>query len=136
MTLPTVPVATFRSLAPVMIVDDVAAGLAFWRDRLGFAVENEVPAPDGGLIFGSARRDGVEVMYQSRQSVLAEDPDAKLDGHSVALFIELGDMASLDAIEHAVQGTPIVKPRHETFYGTTEIYVREPGGNVVGFAAR
>jgi len=28
-----------------------------------------------------------------------------------------------------------VKPRHQTFYGSTEFYVREPGGNVVGFAA-
>ena len=27
-----------------------------------------------------------------------------------------------------------VKPRHETFYGSTEIYVREPGGNTVGFS--
>jgi hypothetical protein len=25
-------------------------------------------------------------------------------------------------------------PRHTTFYGSTEIYVREPGGNTVGFA--
>jgi hypothetical protein len=27
-----------------------------------------------------------------------------------------------------------VKPRHETFYGSTELYVREPGGHTVGFA--
>jgi hypothetical protein len=27
-----------------------------------------------------------------------------------------------------------VKPRHKTFYGSIEIYVREPGGNTVGFA--
>jgi len=27
-----------------------------------------------------------------------------------------------------------VKPRHKTFYGSTEIYVREPGGHTVGFA--
>jgi hypothetical protein len=29
----------------------------------------------------------------------------------------------------------VVKERHQTFYGSTEFYVREPGGNVVGFAA-
>jgi len=28
----------------------------------------------------------------------------------------------------------VVKARHQTFYGSTELYVREPGGNVVGFA--
>ena len=28
----------------------------------------------------------------------------------------------------------MVKERHKTFYGSEEIYVREPGGSVVGFA--
>ena len=31
-------------------------------------------------------------------------------------------------------GAPVLKPRHDTFYGSTELYVREPGGNAVGFA--
>lgn len=44
-------------------------------------------------------------------------------------------MESLDAVERAVAGAPpVVKPRHKTFYGSTELYVREPGGHVVGFA--
>jgi len=28
----------------------------------------------------------------------------------------------------------VVKARHKTFYGSLEMYVREPGGNTVGFA--
>ena len=44
-------------------------------------------------------------------------------------------MGDLDALEAALDGAPIVKKRHQTFYGSTEFYVREPGGNVVGFAA-
>jgi hypothetical protein len=47
------------------------------------------------------------------------------------LFIAVDD---LDRIETAVAGAPFVKPRHTTFYGTTELYVKEPGGTVVGFA--
>ena len=31
-------------------------------------------------------------------------------------------------------GAPLVKARHETFYGSLECYVKEPGGNTVGFA--
>jgi hypothetical protein len=37
-------------------------------------------------------------------------------------------------VEQAVAGAPVVKPRHTTFYGSAEIYVREPGGHTVGFA--
>ncbi len=120
-------------LTPVLIVPDVEPCIAFWADRLGFAVENQVPGPDGKLIFASAKKDGIEVMYQTRASVLAERPDAAADvlGNSTVLFLSVDD---IDAAERAMQGAPIVKPRHTTFYGSTEFYVREPGGNVVGFA--
>lgn len=121
------------SLAPVLIVDAVEPGIAFWSERLGFAKENEVPGPDGKLIFASVKKGSVEIMYQTRASVLAERPDAgsELAGHSTVLFITVED---LDRIETALAGSPVVKPRHDTFYGSTELYVREPGGNVVGFA--
>ena len=120
-------------LTPVMVVESVEDGLKFWVDRLGFMVENQVPGPDGKLVFASAKRDGVEVMYQTRASVVSEAPEsaAELGGHSVVLFIQVAD---LDAVEKAVAGAPLVKARHQTFYGSTEIYVREPGGNTVGFA--
>ncbi len=123
-----------KQLTPVMVVDRVEPCLAFWSDRLGFAVENQVPGPDGAIIFASAKRGAIEVMYQTRASVVAETPAlaAELDGHSVTLFITVDDF---DAVERALDGVPVVKPRHETFYGSTEIYVREPGGNMVGFAA-
>jgi uncharacterized glyoxalase superfamily protein PhnB len=126
-----------RSLAPVLIVDAVEPSVAFWTDRLGFAKENEVPGPDGALVFASVKKDGIEIMYQTRASVLADDPSAAEDinGRSAALFITVPAMADLDAIEARTSGAPVVKPRHETFYGSTEFYVREPGGNVVGFAA-
>ena len=122
-----------KQLTPVLIVDEVEPGIRFWADRLGFTVENEVPGPDGALVFASVSRDGIEVMYQTRASVIADQPGsaADLDGHSVALFITVDD---IDAVERAMAGAPIVKPRHETFYGSTELYVREPGGNTVGFA--
>jgi uncharacterized glyoxalase superfamily protein PhnB len=119
-------------LTPVLVVDRVEPCLAFWVDRFGFAVENQVPGPDG-LVFASAKKDDVEVMYQTRASVVADLPGiaAELDGHSIALFIAVDD---IDAVEKAVAGAPLLKGKHQTFYGSTEIYVREPGGNTVGFA--
>jgi uncharacterized glyoxalase superfamily protein PhnB len=120
-------------LTPVLVVDQVEPCLAFWTDRLSFTTTNQVPGPDGKLIFASVEKDGVEVMYQTRASVLAEQPEAarELAGHSIVLFITVDD---LDSVEKALAGAPVVKPRHDTFYGSTEIYVREPGGNTVGFA--
>src|SRR3954470_5478198 len=124
---------TLKQLTPVLIVDAVEPCIKFWTDRLGFAVNNQVPDADGKLIFASVEKGGIEIMYQTRASVLSEDPGAAPDltGHSVALFITVTD---LDAVEKSLSGAPVVKPRHDTFYGSTEIYVKEPGGNTVGFA--
>ncbi len=122
-----------KHFTPVLVVEAVEPGLWFWVERFGFQAANQVPGPDGKLIFASAEKDGIEIMYQTRASVLADSPASapELDGHSVALFIAVDN---LDAVEQAVAGAPVVKPRQKTFYGSTELYVKEPGGNTVGFA--
>ena len=122
-----------KLLTPVLVVDSVEPCIQFWTERFGFTAENEVPGPGGKLVFASAQKDGIEMMYQTRASVIADQPGIakELDGHSIVLFIAVED---LDAVERAVAGSPVVKPRHKTFYGSTELYVREPGGHTVGFA--
>lgn len=123
----------FKRLTPVLVAEHVEPCIRFWIDRFGFKAANEVPGPDGSLIFARVGKDGVQIMVQTRASVVAERADAasELDGHSIVLFIEVDD---LGAVERAIGDAPIVKPPHRTFYGSDEIYVREPGGNVVGFA--
>ena len=120
-------------LTPVLVVEDVEPCIAFWVERFGFTAENEVPGPDGKLAFASVKIEEMEIMYQTRASVLAENSEAAADfaGHSAVLFLTVDD---IDAVEAATAGAPVVKPRHKTFYGSTELYVREPGGNMVGFA--
>lgn len=130
---PAVANVSLKQLTPVLIVDAVEPCLKFWIDRLGFAVTNEVPGADGKLVFASVQLGPIEIMYQTRSSVEDERPGAARDlmGHSVALFITVED---LDKVEKCLEGVTVVKPRHQTFYGSTELYVREPGGNTVGFA--
>jgi uncharacterized glyoxalase superfamily protein PhnB len=128
-----VPQLELKQLTPVLIVDAVEPCIKFWVDRLGFAVSNQVPDPNGKLVFASVQLGAIEIMYQTRASVVDEQPGAAKDlmGHSVALFITVDN---LDKVEKSLFGAPVVKPRHKTFYGSTEIYVKEPGGNTVGFA--
>ena len=120
-------------LTPVLVVDAVEPCIQFWIERFGLVPESEVPGDAGKLVFGIVKKGDVEIMYQTRESVLAERPDAAAEftGHSTALFITTED---LNAVERALEGVPVVKARHKTFYGSEEIYVREPGGNTVGFA--
>ncbi|HSE51652.1 MAG TPA: VOC family protein [Gemmatimonadales bacterium] len=122
-----------KQLTPVLIVEEIEPCLGFWTGGLGLEQVHQIPGPNGKLMFASVKQGAIEVMYQSRASVLADDPAmaAELAGRSIVLFIEVDD---LDAVEKAVAGASVVKPRHTTFYGSEEIYVREPGGHTVGFA--
>lgn len=125
--------ANLQRVATVFIVDSVEPCVKFWVDRFGFTAENQVPGGDGTLVFASVKSGDIEIMYQTRASVQADNPAAATDshGHSALLFITVTDLA---AAERAAKGAPVVKPRHETFYGSTEFYIKDPAGNTVGFA--
>jgi uncharacterized glyoxalase superfamily protein PhnB len=123
--------SAMKKLSPVIMVDAVEPCIPFW-ERLGFEKTVEVPEGDK-LGFVILAKDGVEVMYQSFESVEHDAPGllARERGHGAALFIEVGD---IEAIERALAGVEAVVPRRKTFYGMDEIGVREPGGHVVMFA--
>jgi uncharacterized glyoxalase superfamily protein PhnB len=59
-------VARLTRLSPVLVVDSVEPCIAFWVDRFGFTATNQVPGPDGKLVFASVEKDGIEIMYQTR----------------------------------------------------------------------
>jgi len=120
-----------RKITPIMQVTEIEPVLSFWTDRLGFEITAQVPHGDK-IGFALLVKDGYEVMYQAQASVEADAPVLlSLPLGGTILFIEVDD---IDAIENALEGTEIVVPRRQTFYGSTEIFVREPAGNVVGFA--
>ncbi|MEX0891337.1 MAG: VOC family protein [Gemmatimonadota bacterium] len=122
---------TFKKLTPVVYVEAIEPVLPFW-DKLGFEKTVEVPEGDA-LGFVILHKDGVEVMYQTRASVQADVPalaDTPMRGS--ILFLEVTD---LDAVLEALAGVEPVVPRRQTFYGADEVTVRDPAGNLVGFAA-
>jgi hypothetical protein len=51
------------SIAPLFIVNNVPATLAFYRDRLGFDITFQGPEPDD-IFFGIVRRDGAMIMFK------------------------------------------------------------------------
>jgi catechol 2,3-dioxygenase-like lactoylglutathione lyase family enzyme len=70
-------------------------------------------------------------MLQSRASVADDNPSAARDAYRSALFIEVDDLAR---VRRAVDGLPLVFDERTTFYGSREICLRDPDGNVVVFA--
>ena len=117
-------------ITPVLIVPAIEPVLPLW-EAIGFTRTAEVPHGDA-LGFVILAGDGAEVMYQTVDSVKADEPKA-LEGHGAsALFIEVDD---LDAtVAKLPEGTNILVSRRTTPYGATETFVRDAAGNTIVFA--
>ena len=121
-------------LTPILIVDEIEPSLKFWVNNLGFVKTVEVPEGDK-LGFVILQKEGTEVMLQSRESIRKDAgpaADAVL-ALGASLYIEVDDFG--DALKR-VHGAEVLVPERTTFYGMREIFVREPGRHVLGFAAR
>jgi len=121
-------------VTPVLYVDAIEPCLEFWVERAGFEKTAEVPHEDR-LGFVILQQRDAEVMLQTWASLAADTPALASGprGHACILFIEVGDF---DDIVQRLAGVEVVVPVRTTFYGMKEIFVRAPGGHVVGFAAR
>jgi hypothetical protein len=117
-------------MTPILQVERIEPSLPFWRS-LGFSLTVEV-AHEDRLGFVILQRDGLELMMQTLESMRADEPRmAPERATPTYLFVEVAD---LEAVRKAlVDATLLLGPR-DTFYGMREIFVREPGGNVVGLA--
>ncbi len=118
---------------PILHVKRVEPSLKFWTERFGFHKTAEVPEGDH-IGFVALENDKVEIMYQTYSGMQADpaNPLAKaVEQGPSFLFMELPD---IKAAEQALKGADIVQPIHDTFYGSKEIVVKEPGGHFVIFA--
>jgi hypothetical protein len=122
--------ANVKSLAPILLMEAIEPSLKFW-EKLGFAAIVTVPeaAP---LAFAIMARGGIEVMLQTRLSVRDDLPNLATQIAASMLYLSVD---ALDPLIALLGDAPVVVPRRTTFYGADEIYVAEPGGNIIGFAA-
>jgi uncharacterized glyoxalase superfamily protein PhnB len=122
-----------KKLTPNLMVEDVSWTIEFYRDTLGFQLMLTVPeaAP---LNFAIMRRDGVELMFQSRASLSENVPALKgcSIGASQTFYIEVENIARLyDQLRDKVE---IVVDLHTTFYNTQEFYFRDVNGYILSFS--
>jgi len=85
---------------------------------------------ENALGFAIVVKDGIEVMYQSLASAKADVP--AMSKSVSALYLEVDNLDTLITV--LGEGVEVVVPRRKAPYGSDEIFVREPGGNVIGFA--
>ena len=125
----------FTSVTPNLVVRDVAASLAFYRDVLGFTATMSVPdaAP---FVFVGLERDGVPVFLNDVKSTGHEVPSMATlppGGTCTMFFI----VTEVDALHAAVAPhAKVVMPLKNQFYGMREFTITDPDGHLITFAER
>jgi len=120
-------------IAPLFIVRDVPAALAFYRDRLGFAVTFEGPEPDD-IFFGIVERGGAMIMLKS---VGVEPvPNATRDvGKGIARWDAYVCAADPDALatEFSSRNVAFSEPLKDTSDGLRGFELKDADGYVLFF---
>jgi uncharacterized glyoxalase superfamily protein PhnB len=121
-------------ITPILFVDAIEPSLEFWVGRLKFDKIAEVPEGDK-LGFVILKKGDSEIMLQTRESIKKDASGASTAvlAMTSCLYIEVDSFS--EALDR-IKGAEVLVPQRDTFYGMREIYVREPGGQIVGFAAR
>lgn len=119
-----------KKLTPNLMVEDVARTLAFYRETLGFEVLTTLPEQEP-FAFAMVKRDGVELMFQSRLSLSENVPalSGAPIGASQTFYMEVTGIK--DLYESLRDRVEIVVDFHETFYGTQEFYFRDINGYIL-----
>ncbi len=119
-----------NSVTPILVVDSIAACLPFW-DTIGFKPVMTVPdaAP---FAFAILHCGAIELMLQTRSSVSEDVPAV---GRAVQASVLYLSVPSLEPVLALLADAPVAVARRTTFYGADEIFVEDPAGNIIGFAA-
>jgi uncharacterized glyoxalase superfamily protein PhnB len=121
-----------KKLTPVLFVKEIEPVLPFWVEGLGFTKTAEVPEGNK-LGFVILAKDGVEVMYQTYASVDKDMPAIGADVRKGPTFLYI-QVDSLEKVKAAVKRADVYMPERKTFYGSTEIGVKDPAGHFITFA--
>jgi catechol 2,3-dioxygenase-like lactoylglutathione lyase family enzyme len=119
--------------APLFIVRSVPATLAFYRDRLGFEITFQGPAPDD-IFFGIVQRGGAMIMF--KDVGVAATPNARRDaGQGIArwdAYVHVPDPDALSA-EFTSRQVEFVVPLSNNDDNLRGFEVRDPDGYILYF---
>ncbi|HLJ90006.1 MAG TPA: hypothetical protein VKZ53_24570 [Candidatus Angelobacter sp.] len=119
-------------ITPLVYMDEIEKSLPFWLEGLGFEKVMDVQ-DNNKLLFALLQKGEQELMLNARALIQNQFPPVvDFTSPSAALYM---DVESLSPIRKLAEKYGVVVPEHKTNYGTTEIILREPGGNLVWFAS-
>ena len=123
----------FHSVTPNLVVRDIDASTAFYRDVLGFPVHMTVPE-EAPFVFVWLQIGDVNIFLNDQKTVGEIDPHmgARPIGGSFTIYIRV---TGVDAIWERVSGrAKVADPISTKPYGMREFAVEDPDGYLITFS--
>ena len=125
--------AEISGISPFFIVNDVPSSLSFYRDRLGFEITFQGPAPED-IFFGIVRRGGAQILLKAVG--VAPLPNYTRDvKQGIArwdAFVAVPDPDAL-AAEFALRNVEFSEPLKDTHDGLRGFELKDADGYVLFF---
>ncbi|HEX8027338.1 MAG TPA: VOC family protein [Vicinamibacterales bacterium] len=127
------PPAVISGISPFFIVRSVPASLAFYRDRLGFAITFEGPEPND-IFFGIVCRGGAQILFKAVgvPPVPNYTRDIKQGIARWDAYVDVPDPDAL-AAEFASRGVEFFVPLNDTEDGLRGFELQDADGYVLFF---
>jgi catechol 2,3-dioxygenase-like lactoylglutathione lyase family enzyme len=125
--------AEISGISPFFIVSHVPSSLSFYRDRLGFEITFQGPAPDD-IFFGIVRRGGAQILL--KDVGVAPLPNYKRDvKKGIARWDAFVDVPDPDALaaEFASRNVEFSEPLKDTDDGLRGFELKDADGYVLFF---
>jgi catechol 2,3-dioxygenase-like lactoylglutathione lyase family enzyme len=117
-------------MAPVLIVESVEKSVAYYRDRLGFALVGSFGDPPEMAFVG---RDAIQLMLQDAEGKPRPGSNRRYKSVAWDALVWARDVDALHADLQAREAR-ILKAPHRTFYGHREMEVADLDGHVLCFS--
>jgi len=117
-----------KSMVPILLVRDVSASAAFFRDTLGFEIDFLYGTPP---FYGSVSRG--EACLNLR--FVKQPPFPALAAKEVSLILAIAEVSDVHALfeEFQQRGAAFAQVPTRQPWGGTDFHVRDPDGNVIAF---
>ena len=119
------PQRALTYIAPVFRVADLDRSLAFYCEKLGFAVEFNFED-----LYASVVRDGCHIHLKAEEPLPRGDEALAEEEHLDACVMVTNAAALADGL--AAAGVEFAVPPRTMLYGR-EFYIRDPDGYILGF---
>ena|ERR1700733_2922123 len=121
---------SLKSVVPILFVRDVSASAAFFREKLGFAIDFLYGTPP---FYGAVSRDKACLHLR----FVGQPNFAELAAREVSLILATVEVSDVQGLleEFKERGVEFAQTPTKQPWGGTDFHVRDPDGNVISFVA-